>query len=181
MLSSMRSKTPPPRSPATGVPSRSTSHQQSPRSSSGTEASKGPASASPSGSSASCPPRSNQATTRAANRQNCQVPEYNKTARLRWLVATSSDDVIVLAPISFAFLASKRSTGIGVTEAHAAVEHSCRLSAIGPDRADHPGAIWTQVTPPQKAQKGPAARRRAPRSIINSALQREPRRPEWFA
>ena len=80
---SARSITPPPRSPSTAVPSRSMSHQHSPRLSSGTEASKGPASSSPSGSSASSWWRSNLATTRADQRQNRQPPEKSKTGRGR--------------------------------------------------------------------------------------------------
>ena len=72
---SARRATPPPASPGTGVPSRRTSHQQSSRASSGTVASSRSASASASGSSASSSRRSSLATTRAANRQNRQVPE----------------------------------------------------------------------------------------------------------
>ncbi len=72
---SAKSMTPPPPSPATGMPSRRTSHQHSWRLSSGTEASRRPASSSASGSSASSSRRSSAATTRAGQRQNLQPPE----------------------------------------------------------------------------------------------------------
>jgi hypothetical protein len=72
---SVNTMTPPPQSPASGVPSRRTSHQHSCRLCSGTEASRRPASSSASGRSASSWRRSSVATTRAAQRQNLQPPE----------------------------------------------------------------------------------------------------------
>jgi hypothetical protein len=87
---SAKSATPPPASPAIGVPSRKTSHQHSPRASSGTPASSRPASSSARGSSPSCSFRSSLATTRAAHRQNFQVPEYSRTGRGSAATGTSS-------------------------------------------------------------------------------------------
>jgi hypothetical protein len=95
---SRRSITPPPLSPGTSVPSRSTSHQHSRRCSSGTDASRRSASSSASGSSARASCRSSVATTRAAQRQNLQVPEYKSAARGRRGVASGIEPMVSAPP-----------------------------------------------------------------------------------